>query len=170
MMGVDHLSTFNSEKLSVNFMCGTTSTQPLIPRRYTLTHSDFTGELYLDIGSVYAWEKINPTRDEVLGEWCLFENCLFFVIHVYLDQGEYSFDEASKRNQVFRRELPLALASIRYGDRILLKTHRYLDNKPIIIHFNSRYKAFSKQEDWGTFSQYIAPLTKDFPTSFKTKS
>lgn len=147
MMGVDHLSTLYPEKLSVNFMCGTTSTQPIIPRRYTLTHSDFTGELFLAIGSVYAWEKINLTRDEVLGEWCLFGDCLFFQIHVYLDQADYSFDQVSKRNQIFRRELPLALAAIRCGDRTLFKNHPYLDNKPIMISFNSRYENFSKQEN-----------------------
>ena len=68
-MGVDCLSTLNPEKLSVEFMKFTTPSGPLVPRRYTLTHSDSNGELYLDIGSEYVCSKINPLRDEVLGEW-----------------------------------------------------------------------------------------------------
>ena len=47
MKGVDDLSTFYPEKLSVEYMDGATSTEPVIPRRYTLTHSDLTGELFL---------------------------------------------------------------------------------------------------------------------------
>jgi hypothetical protein len=62
------LSNFNPEKLSVKYMDGITATELVIPRCYTLTHSDFTGELFLTIGIYYAWENINPKRDEVLGE------------------------------------------------------------------------------------------------------
>ena len=53
---------------------GVTATAPLIPRCYTLTHSDFSGELFLTIGKVYDHSQISGwytrlMRDEVLASW-----------------------------------------------------------------------------------------------------
>ena len=42
-----------------------------------------------------------------------------------------------------------------------------LDNKPIMISFNSRYENFSKQENWGRFSEFATTHTKHFPNSSK---
>ena len=148
------LSNFIPEKLSVEYMNGVTATEPVIPRRYTLTHSDLTGDLFLTIGMNYAWEKINATRDEVLGEWINYGNYLYYFAYVYIDQGEYTFNEAAIRNEIFRRELPLALTAIRYGDRAFFDAHPTLDLAPIIINFISTYPAFAKQENWGTFQAY----------------
>lgn len=64
------MSDFNPDKLSVEFRKGVTTTEPIIPRCYTLTHSDITAELFLTIGLTYAYDKIdNNMRDEVLGQW-----------------------------------------------------------------------------------------------------
>lgn len=150
-MGGDDLSTFYPEKLSVEYMDGATATEPLIPRRYTLTHSDVTGKLFLNIGNKYAWDKINPMRDEVLGEWKQYGSSLCFCVYLYVDQGEYPPSVSAKRNGIFRRELPLALTAIRYGDRILFNTYPYLDQAPIFIHFMSAYPQFARQENWGNF-------------------
>jgi len=43
------MSEFNPEKLTVEYRDIVTATKPIIPRRYTLTHSDDTGELFLTI-------------------------------------------------------------------------------------------------------------------------
>ena len=153
-MGVDYLSTFYPEKLSTEFMDGVTTTEPVIPRRYTLTHSDLTGDLFLNIGMNYTWEKINSMRDEVLGEWKIASNCLYFYVYLYIDQGQNNQSVSAKRNEIFRRELPLALTAIRYGDRIFFNTYPHLDQAPIIINFMSAYPQFAKQENWGTFQSY----------------
>ena len=110
------MNKFNPEKLSVQYRNGVTSLQPVIPRRCTLSHSDDTGDLFLTIGSEYAWDKVNPQmRDEVLAEWCMYGSHLYFV-YLYIDQGEYDQKSSAKRAETFRRELPLALSAIRYGD------------------------------------------------------
>ena len=126
-IGEGYLSNFNPEKLSVEYIDGVTAAGPVIPRRYTLTHSDLTGELFLTIGIHYAWEKINPLRDEVLGEWRPYGNSLNYCVNLYIDQGEYDLNIAEKRNEIFRRELPLALTAIRYGDRFLF--HLYPESR-----------------------------------------
>ena len=146
------MSKFQPERLSVEYRDGFTATAPIIPRRYTLTHSDETGQLFLTIGFQYAWDKIGPTRDEVLGTWTA--NGSAFCAYVYIDQGEYSENAAAKRNDVFRRELPLALTVIRYGDRALFAKYPSLDQVPIIITFMSTYPQFARQENWGAFRSF----------------
>jgi hypothetical protein len=148
------LSNFNPEKLFVAYTSDVTASEPVIPRCYTLTHSDITGELFLTIGIQYAWENINPKRDEVLGEWKQNGDSLYYYVNLYIDQGEYNINVAAKRNEIFRRELPLALTAIRYGDRFLFSSCPQLDHTLIIINFISTYPQFARQESWGAFHQF----------------
>ena len=62
------MKKLNPEKLHVEFRQGVTPTEPIMPRRYTLTHSDVTAELFLTVGPEYAYDKITQMRDEVLAE------------------------------------------------------------------------------------------------------
>ena len=149
------MSKFNSEKLSVEYRNGVTATEPIIPRHHTLTHSDFTGELLLTIGTQFAWDKVNPDlRDEVLGEWKTTGNYLYYNVYVFIDQGEFDLTAATRRNETFRRELSLALTAIRYGDRFLFERYPNLDYALIIVNFISTHPQFTKQESWGTFNSY----------------
>ncbi|PZX05725.1 staygreen protein [Psychrobacillus insolitus] len=149
------MSRFNSEGLSVKYRDGVTATEPIIPRKYTLTHSDFTGELFLTIGTQFAWDKVNlDMRDEVLGEWEKNENRLYYNVYLFIDQGEHDFTSATRRNEIFRHELPLALTAIRYGDRFLFDQYPTLDCALIIVNFISTHPQFARQESWGTFNSY----------------
>lgn len=148
------MSKFNPKKLSVKFRKGVTATEPIIPRRYTFTHSDITAELFLTIGLVYAYDKVNAMRDEVLGEWTKNQAGYFFYVHLYVDSGEYSTKVTAIRNYIFRRELPLALEAIRYGDRNFFTAHPKLNYAPIIIYFSSTNSQYNKIENWGSFSDY----------------
>ena len=146
---------FNPERLAVEYRNGVTATEPIIPRNHTLTHSDFTGELFLTIGTQFAWDKVNTdSRDEVLGKWTVYGNCLYYNVYLYIDKEEHDLNAAISRNDIFRRELPLALTAIRYGDRFLFDRYPYLDNAVIIVNFISTYPQLSKQESWGTFSNF----------------
>ena len=144
------MRNLNTEKLSVDFRLRTTPTGPIIPRRYTLTHSDLTEELYLTISNDYAYDKFTNMRDEVLGEWINTDEIYLFHIALMLD-GEFGTDT---RNTVFRRELPPALEAIRYGDKKLFTLNPILDICPIIVNFNSADPYYNSVEHWGTFSDY----------------
>ena len=52
------MERLNPEKLYVEFRSGVTPTEPIIGRKYTLTHSDATAELFLTIGIEYAYDQI----------------------------------------------------------------------------------------------------------------
>jgi hypothetical protein len=147
------MAKLNPEKLIVEYEDDVTATDPIIPRRYTLTHSDITAELFLTIGRNYSYDKINESRDEVLGEWVYEREKYIYYAYLYVD-GETGGTKAEIRNYIFRRELPLALEAIRYGDRKLFNKYKELDSSPIFIFFLSTNPLYSKVENWGTFSVY----------------
>ena len=149
------MSKFNSEKLTVEYRNGVSATEPIISRSHTLTHSDVTGQLFLTIGTQFAWDKVNSDmRDEVLGVWSMEGNNVYYNVFVYIDNGEHDLSAAMRRNEVFRRELPLALTAIRYGDRFLFKCYPSLDYAFIYVTFISSYPQLNKQECCGTFSKF----------------
>jgi len=146
------MSRLNPEKLSVEFRPPVTPTEPIIPRRYTLTHSDITAELFLTIGPQYAYDKINEMRDEVLAEWRPYNGYYFLYVYVYV--GNYGPVTNAIRNNIFRRELPLALEAIVYGDRQFYTMYPQLLNAPIYIYFDSADPNYNRYEYWGTPMDY----------------
>lgn len=147
------MSKLNPEKLSVEFRPGVTAAEPVIPRRYTLTHSDITAELFLTIGLTYAFDKTNIMKDEVLAEWIKTKDRYFCHVYLHVD-GKFGEKETAMRNYIFRRELPLALEAIRYGDRKFFDVHPELNHIPIIVYFMSESPKFNSIENWGNFSDY----------------
>ncbi|HEX2952547.1 MAG TPA: staygreen family protein [Bacillota bacterium] len=147
------MSRLNPEKLSLEYRDGVTSAEPVIRRRYTLTHSDITAHLFLTIGFNYAYDQINATRDEVLGEWVQSQDCYFYNVYLHVD-GTTGTSETALRDAIFRRELPLALEAIRYGDRRFFLAHPELDQSPIKIYFFSVDPQYNKIENWGIFSDF----------------
>lgn len=149
------ISKLNTEKLSVEFRDGVTPLFPVCHRRHTLTHSDTTGELFLTVGLHYAYEKINSKmRDEVLGEWVNIHGEWIYFVYLYVADGEFDQNTVKIRNAIFRRELPLALEAIRYGDQIFFNTYPCLDLAPIIVHFQSSSPEYNKVEYWGQLWNY----------------
>ncbi|OPJ55837.1 staygreen family protein [Alkalithermobacter paradoxus] len=146
------MKKLNPEKLHVEFRQGVTPTKPIIPRRYTLTHSDITAELFLTIGKKYAHDKINKMRDEVLAQWHICNGQLFLYVYVYV--GDFGPVMSYIRNMIFRRELPLALEAIIYGDREFFNAHPKLNNAPIWIHFDSSDPRYNRFEYWATPNDY----------------
>ncbi|KNY26384.1 staygreen family protein [Pseudobacteroides cellulosolvens] len=143
----------NPEKLYVEFRPGVTITEPIVGRKYTLTHSDMTADLFLTIGLQFAYEKINTMRDEVLAEWRTNNGFPFLFVYVYVD-GQFGPTVSAVRNAIFRRELPLALEAVRYGDRRFFDAYPVLDNAPIWINFDSTNSEFNRFENWGTPNDY----------------
>lgn len=146
------MSRFDPTKLHVEYV-GVTSTEPIIPRRYTLTHSDITADLYLTLSLDFAYWKLTAMRDEVLGEWMLNDEDYIYNVYLYVD-GIFTSELKAIRDAVFRRELPLALEAVRYGDNEFFNAHPELDYVPIIVYFLSTDPMFNKVENWGTFSDY----------------
>ncbi len=148
----------NPEKLHVTFLVGVGPAAPVCPRRYTLTHSDFTGDLFLSIGPDYDRRKTahwytRLMRDEVLAEWQADKDRFALVVHCHVSGGAV-FGTARLRSSIFHRELPLALESIRFGDRRLFETHPWLDRAKVLVNFHARQAGCNAVEDWGHAGNY----------------
>lgn len=149
-----------ARELAVEFREGAKETAPLIPRRYTLTHSDLTGELYLTIGPEFDYDKVTVKRDEVLGEWLWLDNGIKFYVYLHME-GPEGEETVAIRDKIFRKELPLALQAIRYGDRLFLERFPENDHYPILVYFLYNNPERNRVEDWGIFSDYGQAVFKE---------
>jgi len=146
------------DKLHTRLVDGARPDGLVLPRRYTLTHSDSTGDLFLTIAPDYDRKQISGAytrlmRDEVLAEWL--QEGAGPVLHVYCHvSGGIVVGTAGLRYGIFRRELPLVLEAFRYGDRQLFEAHPELDRAAIRVHFHARQAQYKKVEDWGTPGDY----------------
>lgn len=129
------------EKLHVTYLPGIRSEGPVVSRRYTITHSDITGDIFLTIGTNYNLKQISGwytrfMRDEVLAEWKAIQNKLLLHVYCHVSRG-LVFGRPGWLYAIFRGELPLILETIQYGDRILFTSNPELDNAQVMIHFKA---------------------------------
>lgn len=152
------MSSLSPEKLHIRYLADIRDKDPIAPRRYTLTHSDFSDELFLTIGLDYDRKQISGLytrlmRDEVLAEWQIGEEgpALHVCCHV---SGGLVFGTADWRYKIFRSELPLVLGVFRYGNRALFEAYPELDHAPIWVHFQASQTSYRKIEQWGVPADY----------------
>lgn len=151
------MSTFNPSKLSVNLIPPATFSCPIQARKYTLTHSDITAELFLDIGYVFNYDAINwSMRDEVLAEWRKDSHGNFQLIgkaQVDIDKHEKSV--SAFRFNIFQKEMSTAIKGIVLGDVPFYNNYPTLLDAPIIIQYESIYPEYNQTLYYGTPRQYL---------------
>ena len=145
------MTHLNREMLHIDIAGTISESDPVVPRAYTLTHSDSTGELFLTIDRVHNYPQISGwytrlMRDEVLAEW-QFLNEPSFHVHCHVSGG-FLFGSAGWRNSIFRKHIPMVLQAFRYGDRDLFSAHPELDHAQIFVHFHSTQSKYNRTEDW----------------------
>jgi hypothetical protein len=152
------MSRLDPAKLHVRFQGQALPEGPLFPRRYTLTHSDVTGDLFLGVGTDYDRRAINGwytrlMRDEVLAEWL--EGDSSPALHIYCHvSGGLAFGLAAWRDGILRYHMALVLQAFRYGDRALFAAQPQLDQAQVLVHFRSSRARFHRLESWGALVDY----------------
>ncbi|UII54147.1 staygreen family protein [Cytobacillus spongiae] len=150
------MTNFDSNLLTVTYLPPATPFHPVEGRKYTLTHSDTTGELYLSIGIRYDMKAVNPQfRDEVVAEWTPKMGQYILNGTVYVSGGEFDEKYAKIRYMIFKRELDLALTAMVYGDRSFYLHYPWLLDSPIFIQFSSVYPQFNQLLYFGTPRKYL---------------
>jgi hypothetical protein len=152
------MGKLNPQKLHVIYLTGTNGETLTLPRRYTLTHSDLTGDLFLSIGREYDMKQVSGLytrlmRDEVLAEIDREGDVLKFKVYCHISGG-FILGTAKWRYKIFHSELPLVLEAIRYGDSTIFEKNTVLDNAPVHIYFQSTNKKYNKTEYWGIMADY----------------
>jgi len=152
------MQRLDPEKLEVTYLSATRPEHTCLPRRYTLTHSDRTGRLFLSIGDEFNRRQISGLytrlmRDEVLAELCHESGSPIFRVYCHVSGG-LVVGTARWRYGILQHEMPLVLEAFRYGDRRLFEHSPEFDHVPILVHFKSTAARFNKVENWGTMIQY----------------
>ncbi|WP_312286310.1 staygreen family protein [Terrisporobacter sp.] len=154
-MKVGDYMEFDPSKLETTFIPPMTPLGPIEGRKYTLTHSDTTGMLFLDIGPEYNYSAINEEmRDELLGKYKRYGyNSYILIFYAYVGDSDYF--AASMKYGAFKYHLPFALQAIFYGDKELLNENDFLLDTPIYVKFDSEIAIFDNYENYGYIRDYI---------------
>ncbi len=98
------MKRLNPQKLRVAYLTGSTPKDLVVPRRYTLTHSDRTGELFLTISNVHDTKQTSDLytklmRDSVHAGFFK-EDGLVFSVYCHVIRG-FVFGTARWRYVIF---------------------------------------------------------------------
>ncbi|MBA2175989.1 staygreen family protein [Halobacillus locisalis] len=151
------MMSFHPEKLSVTLIPPATKIEPIENRKYTLTHSDTTGELFLSTGTEYDIAAINPVmRDEVIAEWMKDDQNRYYLAgKAHVDGTNMDKSSSMIRFNVFKKEMETALKGITYGDRAFFAEYPTLQDAPIYIQYESIYPKYNQTFYYGTPRQYL---------------
>lgn len=133
----------NPQKVFVQYRDIMKPCEPVMSRKYTITHSDTTAELFVFVAENYAEDQITRMRDEVRVAWEQNEKGLALIGSVIVD-GKGVKENSHIRNKIFYNEMPTALQALRNADRFLFDKEPNLDNAPVFIHFISSNSAYDK--------------------------
>ena len=143
----------NAQKVFVQYRDIMKPYEPVISRKYTITHSDMTAQLFVFVAENYAEDQNTRMRDEVRIAWEQNEKGLALIGSVIVD-GKGVMGNAYIRNKIFYNEMPTALQALRQADRFLFNKEPSLDNTPVLIHFISSNPVYNKTYDFGIIGIY----------------
>ncbi len=153
------MAHFNPNRLSVRLAEKSSAGDETTPRRYTLTHSDATGELFLTVDTDYDHEALSAFQarsmaDEVLGEWTEDESGPVLLLHCRAQGGLPIYGTASMRRRIFEGYMPLVIRALRYGDRTFVDAHPALDDAPVRVQYHYRNKRREDIAEQGRLGDY----------------
>jgi hypothetical protein len=155
------MSNFNPSKLTTSYQAPATAFRPVEGRKYTLTHSDKTGQLFLTIGNEFNFAAVDSKlRDEVLAEWLPRSGEYLLFGRVFVSGGEFDEKYAKVRYMIFKKELQLALTAMIYGDQSFFRNFPWLLDAPIYIHFESNFPQFNHVIYFGTPRFFLQSVNK----------
>eukprot|EP00246_Nothoceros_aenigmaticus_P001296 TRINITY_DN117_c0_g1_i1.p1 TRINITY_DN117_c0_g1~~TRINITY_DN117_c0_g1_i1.p1 ORF type:complete len:331 (-),score=41.36 TRINITY_DN117_c0_g1_i1:1070-2062(-) len=136
----------------------------MLPRIYTLTHSDVTAKLTLAIAQEINKAQLKGwystfQRDEVVAEWKKVKGHMALHVHCHISGGNlYHNLIASFRSYIFRKELPVVLEAFVHGDKDLFRKQPELAAALVWVYFHSNVKAYNKLECWGPLAEAAEPV------------
>ncbi|KGX92573.1 hypothetical protein N781_14665 [Pontibacillus halophilus JSM 076056 = DSM 19796] len=146
---------FNPNAVYVQYRPDIHHFTPYLERKYTLTHSDETAQLFLTVSKQFAYDTLNPERDEVFATWIPNYEGVVFQGSVFVGDESIPRQRQFRRYTIFHKEMETALRSIFYGERWLLQAYPFLLYSPIHIQFNSNLPYYHQNLFFGYVYQYV---------------
>lgn len=147
------MKKISTDKVFTEIRGGVTNAYPISGRKYTMTHSDETADLFVTIGVDFAEDKVQKLRDEVRLQFIVVDRMPMLYGEVMID-GVGIPGNPPVRESIFKRELPTGLQAIRYADDALFATYPELDETPVYIQFISANPDRNKLFDYGIIGDY----------------
>ncbi|KAI3984068.1 hypothetical protein MKX01_035195 [Papaver californicum] len=122
------------------------------PRTYTLTHCDLTANLTLTISNAITLDQLKGwyNNDDVVAEWKRVEEGMCLIVHCHVSGPNVLMDVAAEfRYLIFKKEMPLVLQAVQYGDSMFIKQHPELMDALVWVYFHSSSKKYNGVECWG---------------------
>ncbi len=148
------MKEFHPQKVFVQYRDCMQPTGSVEGRKYTITHSDATADLFVTIADCYAEDRVSRMRDEVRLAWEFHNGKPVLMGSVLIDERGMT-ENSCMRSQIFYREMPMALKALRWADRFLFCEDPCLDGAQVWIHFISCNPALDKSYDFGTIGSYM---------------
>lgn len=142
-------------RVSTTIQPPATSYLPIDGRKYTITHNDETGQVFVTIGLTFAGENISSLRDEVLAEWIPHLGQCLLMGKVHVSGGQYDENKARMRYTIFKREMKTALMSMVIADSCFFETYPCFLDFPIYIQFESVFPQLNQILYFGTPRIYV---------------
>ena len=148
-----NVRVLNPQKVFVQYRDSISPYDPVIDRKYTITHSDTTGELFVFVATNYAEDQVTNMHDDVKIGWVQAEKRLLLVGSVLIDEAGV-VGNTEVRNKIFISEMPTALKALRQADRFLFQKYPDIDSTPVYVHFISENPTYDKTYNWGPIGSY----------------
>ena len=147
------MKELNPQKVFVQYRDIMKPYEPVISRKYTITHSDTTAELFVFVAENYAEDQVTKMHDEVRIAWEQTQKGLVLFGSVIVD-GKDVRGNSYIRNKIVYNEMPTALQALRQADRFLFDKEPALDNTPVFIHFISSNPEYDKTYNFKVIGNY----------------
>jgi len=143
----------------ITYECAEVITDFRLPRKYTNTHNDETGEIYISVGHQYNQilldsEEARVVQSQVVGKWvkvdCEYQ--IHFTVLVSTEQNPNAYI----RNFIFCEELGVVLEGFAFAETALLRLHPKLARAKIFVHFKSIDPAYDRVEYWHRLGYWAA--------------
>lgn len=147
------MKELNPNKVLVQYRDNMNPYEPVLGRKYTITHSDTTAELFVFIAVDYAKDQVTRMRDDVKIAWEQNKKGLTLIGTVMVD-GKGILGSPKIRSKIFYDQMPTALQALRQADRFLFEQNPSLDMASVLIHFISSNPEYDKTYDFGPIKDY----------------
>lgn len=148
---------FNPLKSLLNYSSSNIMTKFCLPRKYTSTHSDETGEIFLAVDKKYYKpylenEESQKVESQVIGKWVKKKNKYKILLKVVVSSEKNP--NAKLRYDIYQRELPHVLKTIALAESCTMKHDDNIKKAKIYVKFDSIDPKYQKVQYWGRLSKW----------------
>ncbi|MBY6086778.1 MULTISPECIES: staygreen family protein [Priestia] len=140
-------------QVDVTYGLGITSTEPMIPRKYTIFPSHQSSIPSIYVGLEFAYDHISKSRNECLASFLFNKGFYSLSLYFYIDHT-ISEDAALERYIHLLEILPVYLNTLYHSEKLFFQKHPLLEHCPIFLYTDSSHSFLDGKKSLGALYQY----------------